>query len=156
MAVDLTKFSGKNLQFALDNFVRDIESLSHEELSQVWGGGTRCAYDFIYEVGVVNRRLAVVCRCEDPGPWPWKFGEEWLSAPTELRDKAAAVEFIRATGVEFVEAAGDDMERIVVDGEASVPVLSRVWFAVIHLTYHDAQLNFIQTMAGDMVYHRDI
>lgn len=153
MASDLRTFAIGGFQTALDEFIKDIDALSHEDLNQSYGNGSRCAYDFVYEVGIINQRVAKRCKAEDPGPMPWNFGQEWLKAPEEFKDKERAMQHIKATGEELLAAVGDDMDRVVTIGEDSAPVYQRVSFATLHTSYHDAQLNFIQSLKGDMAIH---
>lgn len=147
------EYLATSIRTAVNEFIQDVEALSHENLSKVWGGAPRCAYDFIYETALVNQRVAVRLRGEDPGPAPWKFGEGWLQAPAEMHVKEAAIAFVRSTGDELLASLGDDMERIVSVGDQSVSAYDQALMAVQHTNYHDAQLNFIQAMAGDHGIH---
>jgi len=153
MATDLRTFVTDSFESAIADFLKDIDALSHDDLSKSFGKGSRCAYDFIYEVGVINQRVAFRCRAEDPGPMPWKFGEEWLGAPAEFRDKEAAKRHIKKTSEEVLASIGDEVERPVVVGETDDPAYQRINFATMHTMYHDAQLNYIQSMVGDLAVH---
>ena len=146
----------KTFEIANGEFVQDLEALSEENLSKSWSG-SRTAYDIAYEVGVVNRRAAKMCREMDPGAWPWAFGDEWLKAPDELRSKAAIVKHIEETGQEMLDSIGTDVEKNVrvsgPSGDGTRPIYQIVIGAAKHTFYHDAQLNFIQQLTGDMKVH---
>lgn len=145
----LTTYVVKTFETANREFVEDLEALSEENLGKSWSG-SRTAYDIAYELGVVNRWMATICRQMDPGPWPWEFGKEWLKAPDELRNKAAIVRHIEEAGREMLDSIGTDVEKCVpVKGETR-PIYQIVIGAAKHTFYHDAQLNFIQQMTGDM------
>jgi len=149
---ELRSYVIKHFKTVIEEFVKDLNALSEENLSKSWSG-TRTAYDIAYEVGLINRRIAMLCREEDPGPWPWEFGKEWLKAPDELRSKATIVKHIEETGQELLDSVGTDVEKIVPVGEARPAIYQLVIGAAKHTFYHDAQLNFIQELTGDMSVH---
>ncbi len=101
MASDLKTYYVKEFKETIDSFVKDIGALTDESLAKAWGNSSRCAYDFVYEVGVINSRVAFRCRGEDPGPIPWDFGKEWLRAPSEMQNKTAAIDFLKKTASEL-------------------------------------------------------
>jgi len=148
----------KTFEIANEEFVKDLSALSESDLGKSWSG-SRTAYDIAYEVGVLNRRIAMMCREMDPGPWPWEFGNEWLKAPDELRSKAAIVKHIEEAGQEVVNSIGRDVEKTVrvvgPSGDGTRPIYQIVIGAAKHIFYHDAQLNFIQQLTGDMEVHWD-
>lgn len=153
MSADLRSFVVKTFTGSIEGFLKDLDALSHEDLKQSFGKSSRTAYDFIYEVGIINQRVATRCRGEDPGPMPWTFGDGWLSAPAEFYDKEASKQHIQSTGDAVLAAVGEDVERSVAVGENMQPVYQLVLFAAEHTQYHDAQLNFIQAMVGDLAVH---
>jgi hypothetical protein len=146
----------KTFENANGEFVQDLEALSETNLGKSWSG-SRTAYDIAYEVGVVNRRAAMMCREMDPGAWPWEFGNEWLKAPDELQSKSAIVKHMEETGQELLDSIGRDVEKIVrivgPGGDGTRPIYQIVIGAAKHTFYHDAQLNFMQQLTGDMDVH---
>ncbi len=130
---------------AVESVKKDLAELTHDDLDRSWGSSSRRAYDVVYELGLINRRIAHRLRGEEPGPMPWKFGEEWLQAPEEMRDKASVAELFDATANEVLDAALDSTDEPYV-----IEMLS---FLTAHAMYHDGQLNFIQSMKGDMAVH---
>lgn len=152
MPSDLQVFV-KEFGETIDGFMKDIEALSHDLLDQTWGLGSRTGYDIVYEVGIINMRVAARFKGEDPGPMPWEFGKEWLKAPEEFRNKQVAKKHIRQTAEAVNESLGEDLERLITVGDESKPLYLLLNFATMHTSYHDAQLNFIQQMSGDMTIH---
>lgn len=152
----LRSYVFRTFEIANGEFVGDLDALSEESLGKSWSG-SRTAYDIAYELGLVNQRAAMMCREMDPGPWPWEFGKEWLKAPDELQSKAAIVKFIEETGQELLDSIGTDVEKSVrvtgPGGDGTRPIYQIVIGAAKHTFYHDAQLNFIQELTGDMKVH---
>ncbi|MBI3720928.1 MAG: hypothetical protein HY248_00115 [Fimbriimonas ginsengisoli] len=111
------------------------------------------AFDFSYEVGWLNRRIATRFRGEDPGPIPTKFGEEWLEAPEELRTKEALAQYLRTTADELIAVIPEGLDKVIKVAENKTPAYQMLLFASLHTSYHDAQLNYIQSMSGDMTVH---
>ena len=146
----------KTFEIANGEFVKDLEALSEDNLGKSWSG-SRTAYDVAYEVGLLNRRIAKMCREMNPGPWPWEFGTEWLKAPDDLQSKAAIVKHVEEAGKELVDSIGIDVEKFVPvtgpGGDGTRPIYQIVIGAAKHTFYHDAQLNFMQEMTGDLEVH---
>lgn len=153
MADPLYDFMLKAYDGSIERFRVDLEQLSHEQLDKCWGQSSRKAYDVVYEVSVMNRRAAVELRGEDAGPFPWKFGEEWLQAPAEYCDTAAAVEFFGSTAGELRDALEARREDPLSNDEGPTDLFKTLRFGAAHTAYHDAQLNMIQAMSGDMTVH---
>lgn len=143
----------ENFRSAITRFTNDLKALSEENAGKCWGGVSRCAFDFAYEMVLIHERTATLLRGEDPGPPPWKFGEEWVKAPDSLRTIDAMSARLNESVETLLAAIGDDFEKKVKMGETEVPVWRRLQFLGIHTMYHDAQLNFMQAMAGDGSVH---
>lgn len=132
------------LEKSIDSMCKDIEALDHEVLDRKFNDKTRRAYDYAYEVAMVNREfVAKPLRGEEPSEL-FQFGEEWMEAPEQYRDKAAVCALLRETVAECTAAAenADEMEAV-----------KKCSFAWMHVMYHDGQLNLLQSMSGDMVVH---
>lgn len=92
----------------------------------------------------------------DPGPWP---GEGFLRAPAEYQDKQYVIDRFNQS-MDAVVAALDQCpeERMstkisLPQGETSVTELCSL--IIRHTSYHDGQLNYIQTLHGDENVHWD-
>jgi hypothetical protein len=147
----------KQIREAADGYVKDLEAMSEEALGKSPGGSARSPYDVTYEVAAVHRRIVARLKGEDPGAWP--FTEGWAVAPPEFRTKSAAVNELRETAdavLAAIEATPEDeMEREIVLPNGKSSPLDLANLALIHLVYHDAQLNYLQSMAGDTELHWD-
>ena len=118
------------------------------------GGVARVPIDFTYEVVVVNRRVLARLKNEDPGPFD---SSGWMVAPEDFRNKRAAIDGIRESTNAVLEAwdalpEGDINKSIPLEsGETTA--LKAASMCATHLVYHDAQLNFVQSLAGDDEMH---
>lgn len=155
MTTDLKTFIGEQLKVTAKMYLQDLQAMSHEQLSFSPSDVARTAYDFTYEVILVNRRVAARLRGEDPGAWPG--GEGFLKAPAEFCNKEQAMKELEDSTVAALaawETTPQDRltEKIVVpQGETSPLELMSILLS--HLPYHDGQLNYLQTIHGDGEVH---
>lgn len=138
------------IEAARDNYLKDMEAMPHEQLAQKTGKA-RSAYDFTFEVTVINKRTSARLRNEDPGEW--LYGDGFPDAPTEWQDKARACSEFKKSMDEILDAwnALSDEEIAKMEG-TNIPV-GLAHFTCIHAMYHDAQLNYKQSLAGDVEVH---
>jgi len=142
------------LQQNKEFYLKDIDALTEEQLNASPGGNARVAYDFIYEVVVINQRLAARLRLEEPPAPAWKFGEEWAVAPASFRNKETAKAEIAASIDEVIIAfKNGDPNRPCPTSEGDKPAVELALFASMHCMYHLAQLNYIQAFYGDLGIH---
>ncbi|HRF59024.1 MAG TPA: DinB family protein [Fimbriimonadaceae bacterium] len=135
-------------------YIQDLEAMDAELLGKSPGGVARSAYDFTYEVVVVNRRVAARLRGDDPGPWP---SEGWMTAPDDFKNKEVAVREMKASSEEVL-AAWDALDAGAIETPIVLPTgettpMSMASLIATHAVYHDAQLNYIQAIAGDGEMH---
>ena len=146
-------FFVEQIKWGRDAYIRDLEALGEEDLANSPGGTARSAYDYTYEVAFNNERFAARLRGETPKKTP----EGWMSAPTDYRNKQAAIEYIRTSTDEFLAAfeavpAEDLLKTIVLENDTS-NALEYANMCTSHMGYHDAQLNLVQSMRGDSKMH---
>ena len=128
--------------------------MTHEQLSTCVGGSARIAYDFTFEVAYINRRFAKRLRGVTPEPMP----EGWIVAPDGFRERESATAELRASAAELMEAwnevAKDELDRVIAlpSGATTFPA-DLIALATHHCGYHDAQLNYIQALHGDLEMH---
>lgn len=139
------------LQQARSAYILDLEALTEAELVAPVKGTARTPFDFTYEVIVVNNRFAERLRGEDPGAWP--FGEGWAVAPPEYRNKPRALEDFQSSMEAVRQALGDDLYRTISTPSGNTTPYELGLFCALHVMYHDAQLNYIQELSGDMKMH---
>lgn len=145
----------KDIEHAAKHYLDDLEAMTEAQLLQSAGGAARKAVDFTFEVALLNRRIAARLKGTEPPPAP--EGEEWWTAPEELRSKEAITRYMRESLEELAAAArsipDSDGSRLVGAPGQERPAFSLAQFASMHTMYHDAQLNFIQSLSGDLDMH---
>jgi DinB superfamily len=139
---------------AATRYVQDLMAIPHEQLGTSPMGQARAAYDFTYECVFVNKRIAARMRGDDPGPWPF---EGWVTAPPEFKNQAMAASELTASTQLIVDAfnAIDESElhrQIETPGGHTTPI-EMALMAALHLSHHDGQLNYIQSLHGDGQMH---
>ena len=152
---EIKDFLRKQIEDAKNDYVRDIDALSHEQLNASPGGSARTPYDFTYEVVFVNRRIAKRLRGETPEPAP---DNGWIKAPEEFRNKDHAKNEVSTTMDEIL-SAWDKLDEsqlttpIVMASGNTTSALGLGHMASHHASYHGAQLNYIQAINGDEEVH---
>lgn len=155
MSLEIVKsYLTKQLEFARDSYLQDLEALTEKDLLEGTGGEERKGIDFTYEVGYVNRRFATRLRGETPEPWP-EGG--WITAPEVYRNREAVMDLVRDSMNELIDAwknvPAEEMTRVITLPSSETSPLDLVFSCVWHTGYHDAQLNYIQELRGDMTMH---
>ncbi|HRK22129.1 MAG TPA: DinB family protein, partial [Fimbriimonadaceae bacterium] len=112
------------------------------------------AFDYTYEVVIVNRRTAKRLRGEDPGPFA---NDGWITAPVAFCEKAVAQSEFQSTAEEFIAALeiipDDELERVIPLPKGETSPLDLASLNIGHWTYHDGQLNYTQAISGDDKVH---
>lgn len=136
-----------------DHYLDDLNAMSEEALTTCPGGCARTPADFTYEIIVINKRIAKRLRGEDPGPFAF---EGWMKAP-EGYDKATIINEFTTTCEEIETALAavpqDEMLRTIQLPNDTTTPYDIVRFTAYHIGYHDAQLNYIQSLANDGEMH---
>lgn len=157
MSVDIKDHVAGRIRQAASCYTGDLHSMSDDLLAASPGGVARTPYDFTYEIVFVNRRIAKRIRGEEPEPFEMKG---WIVAPPEFQNKDRAIEEFRTSTDEVLEAwealAEDQLDRSIPlpQGEPTTPI-KLASLCASHITYHDAQLNYLQAINGDGSMHWD-
>lgn len=142
------------IRSAGEDYVNDLHHLSTEQLDQSPGGSARKGADFSFEVAIVNQRIAARVRGENKGPWPY---EGWVTAPDGSRSQEALIALVRDSVDEVINALeGIDEEMLfapITSGGQETTLFKAASMCAVHTSYHDAQLNYIQSILGDMEIH---
>ena len=156
MSLDLKAHMVESLERVLKFYVNDLEAIDDARLGQSLGGTARKPIDFTYEVAFVNRRIAKRLRGEDPGPFD---SEGWITAPEAFQTKAEAIAELKASVEEVLTAwkalPDSELDREIVTPGGNSNPFKMMSMAVNHTNYHDAQLNYIQSLLGDDEMHWD-
>lgn len=155
MTEQIKQFFATNIESTKTSYIGDLEVMTEEQLASKPGQAGRCAFDFTYEVALINRRFACRIRGEAPPALP---AGGLIQSPDDYRSKAAAIEDIRSSFEEVAAAWAalpDDQifrEIVLESGEKSSP-FDYAYMCCYHGAYHDAQLNLLQAMNGDQEVH---
>jgi len=134
--------------------MKDIAAMPNEVLSHCPGGKARCGFDLVYEMAMVHRLVADTLRGEAKDVPP---PQGWIKAPAEFNDKEMAAKEFSASVDEMLMAFADvnddqlGAELPTPLGPMSIQRLMTIMGG--HLMYHSGQLNYIQTLHGDDVFH---
>jgi hypothetical protein len=147
-----------SIEHAITHYMQDLEAMSEEQIVGCAGGAARKPVDFTYEVAIVNKRIAARLRGTTPPQEPLETeGSDWWVAPSELQSKEAITAYMRQANEDLLSAAKaipeEEGDKLVGAPGAERPAFAMAQFAALHTMYHDAQLNFIQTLAGDLNVH---
>jgi len=137
-----------------DCYIQDLEAMDESVLQSSPGGEARIPMDFTYEVIYVNQRILCRLRGEEPETFP---SDGWITAPLEFQSKSALVTGIRETTDQIIEAwnslPDDEINKKISLPSGETSPIGMVNLCATHLTYHDAQLNYIQSLNGDNEMH---
>jgi hypothetical protein len=155
MSLDTVKtYVTSQLEFGRDAYIKDLQMISEDDLLNGMNGEERKGIDFSYEVAYVNRRFAARLRGESPEAWP---EDGWIVAPAQMRSKSAIILAIKESMDELISAwelvPASDMTRVIPLPKGETSPLDLVFSCCWHTGYHDAQLNYIQELKGDLKMH---
>jgi hypothetical protein len=153
-AYDFKTKAQEALKHTKDHYLDDLNAMSEEQLTTSPGGCARTPADFTYEIIVINRRIAKRLRGEDPGKMQF---EGWLKAPDELKNKQSLIAEFTSSCTEIETALNaippEEMLRTIQLPTETTTPYDLVRFTAYHTGYHDAQLNYIQSLADDGEMH---
>ena len=147
-------FFQKRLEDAAKCYVSDLNAMSEQLLQKSPGGTARTPYDFTYEVAYVNQRISKRLAGSEVEPWDPR---EWLKAPSKFQTRASAIESIESSVKQILNAwsaipPSEVNKSITVPSGETTPI-ELISLAATHLMYHDAQMNYLQTLESDGEVH---
>lgn len=148
---DHRAYAESQLAGARNFFRSDVEALDEAAIINSPGGKARPPIDFIYEIVLINRRIASRLRGEQVAPMDRH--DEWIVAPAEFRTKATAMAEFDASMQEVIDALGTDVLRPIQMPDKQTTAFELALFCGLHAMYHDAQLNYVQCLGGDSAMH---
>lgn len=151
--MELMNFAAKSLERIRGQYRVDIAALSDAQLLGENQKAGRRPVDFVYEVALVNTRIAN--RLESIAVAP--MSEDWTTAPDEMLSREAIVKCLDDSFEQLVSAIRaipeSEADKPIPTPSGDTPAFQLVIFAAMHCTYHDGQLNLIQALGGDMEWH---
>ncbi|MBS1702178.1 MAG: DinB family protein [Armatimonadetes bacterium] len=136
-------------------FLKDLSSLSDEQLNSKPNGCARKPIDFCYEVVSVNQEI---CRMLQQLPADESRGEgekdgQWTAAPKGYTREQLEADFAASMDAIVEVVSGASEEKLLANiptwfGEQ--PMYSFAMFAGIHANYHNAQISYVAQMGGDL------
>ncbi len=134
-------------------YLSDLEACSEESLGKSPGGVARTPFDITYEVAYINRHFARRLRGEESPTFP----EGWMKAPEEFQSKTKIIEELRNSfsdfRSEFDKETDETIHREIQTPKGVATPLEYAEIYVGHANYHDAQINYHQTIYGDGEVH---
>lgn len=154
---DLKTHTRERIEHGLKHYLNDLNAMDEQMICSSIGGNARKPVDFTYEVAFVNRRIAKRLKGETVEPWP---DQGWICAPADANSKAAAIQHLTDSTNEVLTAwdalDSDELNKeIVISEESKTTPLEIASMCATHMMYHDAQLNYVQSFAGDEAVHWD-
>lgn len=156
MPLTFKDFVASSLDQVESIYLKDLEAMTEEQLATPQNGKARTPYDFTYEIAETNNHIANRIATGQETPWPFKG---WATAPPELQSKQAAVSHFKTSVQNLRDAVSPLTEeeltqKFVPEGrEKETSKAELAHFCALHMAYHDAQLNFIQSLDGDLEMH---
>jgi len=151
--IDLPSTVTKSLRNSFDLFRKDLNALPEDAFDRSFGGKTRTVADIVHEVNLVQDHIGLTIRGEELFDWP----EGWITAPENQRTKEAVIAaFEKSSALILATIEGlsfGDLERKIINEHGEQNVFDLCRQMTVHLWYHSGQLNFIQTILGDDVWH---
>jgi hypothetical protein len=152
VSLHIKKFLQDQIELGLARFANDLRALPVAARAASPGGLARTPNDLAFEVASGNREFSRRMRGEVAGP----VGPGDLPpTPAEFADVDYAVSELEAATEEFLilwDSVPDNKTEEPIAGTKSTP-LGLATIVNRHIHYHDAQLNYIQTLLGDREIH---
>jgi hypothetical protein len=143
------------LQTVTGFYLRDLKATPEDQLTASPKGDARSICQFTGEVAGFNYMVAGMLIDK---PYPKKTPEEREAFYATIKDKASAVAAIEQSLSVLVDAINQVPEKdwaTMIEAPWGQPIskFGLAMFASLHSSYHDGQLNYIQTLFGDKDMH---
>lgn len=141
--------SGVMLQAEL--LIKDTKHIPEEKFAFCPMGCAKTARDILAEIAIVNVMLAKALTGAEKDE---EFARRVEQASTlaelgELMSESAAVV---VDAIDSLSEADLDKE-VTMPWGATFPLWQAIFLPTSHMTYHDGQINYIQTLLGDSTFH---
>jgi hypothetical protein len=143
----------KRFKSASSLFSIDLNSMPEEMLRKAHGGKARTGLDVAFEVAAINDMAA---RAIEGLPAQGEMPKGWVRAP-EGFDKAAATQAfdnsVARVNKALSSASPDIWSSTAQMPFGPIPMSGLLNLLAAHTMYHSGQLNFMQTLDGDEIWH---
>ncbi len=138
-------------------YLKDLATISDEQLTSKPNGKARRPIDFSYEVVSANRGILSMLKQEPPSEQPegpkdgiWAAAPEGYSRAQLETDLSASIDNI----VGFVSGLSEEqLVAVIPSWFGEVPLFSFAMFAGVHTNYHNGQIAYVSELAGDLDNH---
>lgn len=152
---DPRKDALERISFALQLFSADVRSMTDSQLVANCGGKSRCGFDFVFEMVGFYSTFAGLFK-NGPSQIDGPQGG-WVKAPQEFCQRESAMNALTEAAGDFSSAIeqyrGDFVADVFPSPVGPFTPLGMANLAVWHTMYHSGQLNYIQTVQGDVDFH---
>lgn len=147
MSFDLKSFVAGQVREVAQTYAQDLGFVSEEKCAECPGGKARTPLAFSAEVAGFNQMVGKVLR-----------GEEADFSMPDVANREEATQLVTSSAEELaslVEGMNEDelTRPITMPWGQPMPALGAVMMAAGHMSYHDGQINYLQTLYGDDVDH---
>jgi uncharacterized damage-inducible protein DinB len=152
--MDIQKVAVNGIRNACTLFGKDLAALPEDAYDKSFGPSTRTVADIVYEVNLVNDHVGMVIRGEEPFEWP---DEGWIKAPEDFRTKEVVVQAFEKSSAKIIATiesfSPEQLIEPIQTDQGETTRFQRCQFVMLHLWYHSGQINYVQTILGDDVWH---
>lgn len=138
-------------------YLKDLATITDEQLNTKPNGKARRPIDFSYEVVSANRGILGMLKQEPPAEEP--EGQKdgiWVAAPDGYNraqleaDLSSSIDDI----IGFVSGLSEEqLVAVIPSWFGEVPLFSFAMFAGVHTNYHNGQLAYVAELNGDLDNH---
>ena len=151
LSSDIKAFFRAELISTRDQYQKDLDAMTLEQMAVRPSGTARSVLDITYEVSTLNRRFAGRIRRDDLPPFKM---DGWMTAPDDFVAPSAALVASMDEVISAWDATPEDeIQKPIPLANGSTTPMEMVHFAISHTSYHDAQVNYIQSLLGDTSMH---
>jgi hypothetical protein len=153
--MDLKRHLCENMARVRDFYVKDLNYIPADKFDASPMGAAKTAKDMTLECAGLNRILVKLIAGEEakhPSPEDRKASYASFKTAEDVKGEFSSSFDELIAKVEKLEPAQLDREITAPWGQ-TLPLGAMLLMGVSHVTYHDGQLNYIQSLYGDDKFH---
>jgi hypothetical protein len=154
-AIDLRHIIAEMISDATKTYCSDLAYIPEEKLHEVPMGAARTPAEFTAECIGFNRMVARIIRDEKVHFPTEEEREAFVRSLDSIAKAQAGIE----ESSQAIREAIDGMNLSALDSEVNTPwgkpvkAYKLAYYAASHMSYHDGQINYIQSLYGDDKMH---